>query len=356
MNQNSLSAAEPIPPYPPSWLDRLTTWVAHLSMPAPTCYALAALAAVGLFVLNDALHGQGLLYALRPFHIVVAVELIYAIALVDFLDREAARALAGIKPLLDCGPTDFDALRYRLTTIPARGALLAGLAGMSAGLVAVLVERIAAPRAFAMFILPGISRYFIEVWLVLTWFVFGSLFYHTYHQLRLISRIYTDHTRIDLDQYSPLFNFSRVSALTAIGLLALPYAWYATVPGLIREPIGIVFGALFPIFAIVSFISPLVGVHHLLVEAKERALAENAQALKVARLALYQRANAREIGGASELHDMLAALRSERDALERISTWPWQHETPRSVVAVLILPLLLWLIQWVLARLLGPGP
>ena len=59
---------------------------------------------------------------------------------------------------------------------------------------------------------------------------------HTYHQLRLISHIYTEHARIDLDQSRPLYNFSQVSALTAIGLLVLPYGWYATVPGLIRVP------------------------------------------------------------------------------------------------------------------------
>ena len=92
-----------------------------------------------------------------------------------------------------------------------------------------------------------------------------------------ISRIYTEDTRIDLDQYRPLFNFSRVSAWTAIGLLVLPYGWYAAVPGLIQEPTGIVFGALFPIFAVIAFVAPLVGVHHLLVDAKEHALVENAR-------------------------------------------------------------------------------
>ena len=53
--------------------------------------------------------------------------------------------------------------------------------------------------------LPGAGRFVLEIWLVLTWFDFGGLFLHTYHQLRQISYIYTTHTRIDLDQYRPLF-------------------------------------------------------------------------------------------------------------------------------------------------------
>jgi hypothetical protein len=354
MSEDSVAATEVIRPFPPSWLDRLTAWVDRLPLPAPAFCALAGLAAVVLFVLIDGLSGHGLLYALHPFHIVLAVELIYVIALVHFLDREAGRALEGMSPLLTCDQAGYSVLLYQLTTIPARATLWTGVVGALAGLTAIVVERVATPHAFAMLILPGAGRFVLEIWLVLTWFAFGGLFFHTYHQLRLISYIYTTHTRIDLDQYRPLFNFSRVSALTAIGLLVLPYAWYASVPGLIQEPIGILFGALFPIFAVIAFVGPLVGVHHLLVDAKERALAENAQALKVARAELYLRSTARQLESASEMHDMLAALRNEREALERVNTWPWQSETIRSVIVALILPLVLWFIQWLLGRLLAP--
>lgn len=354
MNEDSANATQIRYPYLPSWLDRLTGGVDLLPWPAAAIYLLVGLIAVGLFVVSDTLDGHRFLSAIHPFHIVVVIELIYAIALVHFLDREAARALERIKPLLVCDQNTYEVLRYRLTTIPAGAALLAGLAGLAVGLAAVVVERVAPPQAFAMFVAPGTSRYFIEAWLVLTWFAFGGLFYHTYHQLHLISHIYTSHTLIDIDRYSPLFNFSRVSGLTAIGLLVLPYGWYATVPGLIREPVGIVFGALFPAFAVISFISPLVGVHYLLVDAKEQALAENLQAHKSVRVELYQRTAARDLANINELRDTLAALREERQALEHISTWPWQRETLRNLIGVLILPVLLWLIQWGLNHLLQP--
>jgi hypothetical protein len=354
VSEDSAAATKAVHPYPPSWLDQLTAGVDRLPLPAPAFYTLASLVAIVLFILNEAVNGLGLVDATRPFHIVLAIGPIYAVALIHFLDHEAGRALEKIKPLLTCDETGYAALHYRLMTIPARGVLWAGLAGMSAGLAAVGVERVAMPRAFAVFILPGAGRAFIEIWLVGTWFIFGGLFFHTIHQLRLISRIYTNDTRIDLDQYRPLFNFSRVSALTAMGLLLLPYGWYATVPGLIQEPIGIAFGALFPVFAMIAFAAPLVGVHHLLVDAKEHALVENARALKVIRAELYQRAEANEHTAASAIHDMLAALRSERTALEHLHTWPWQSETLRSLIAVLVLPLVLWFIQWLLGRLLAP--
>ena len=65
------------------------------SMPSPASLPSLCLS-------SDGLSGHGLLYALHPFHIVLAVELIYVIALVHFLDREAGRALEGMKPLLTC--------------------------------------------------------------------------------------------------------------------------------------------------------------------------------------------------------------------------------------------------------------
>jgi hypothetical protein len=352
MNKYPTDTGQAWRPNPPSWVDRLTAYIDHLPLPAPTVYVLVGLVAILLFALNDFLTGQGFLAVMRPFHIVFAVEPIYAIALIWFLDNRAAQALEKIKPLLNCDQTGYEALRYQLTTLPAGRALVASLAGLSIGLAAVVIERAATPRAFAGMMLPGAGRYFTEVWLLGTWFVFGALFYHTYHQLRLISHIYTEHARIDLDQSRPLYNFSQVSALTAIGLLVLPYGWYATVPGLVRDPVGIGFGLIFPIFAVVAFISPLVGVHRLLVDAKERALAENAMALKIARTELYELVKTRALAATSELNDTLLALRSERHALEHTPTWPWQPDTLRSVIAAILLPLALWFIQWLLGRLL----
>ena len=124
-----------------------------------------------LFALNDFLTGQGFLAVLRPFHIVFAVEPIYAIALIWFLDNRATQALEKIKPLLTCDQTGYEALRYQLTTLPARQTLAASLVGLTIGLAAVVIERAATPRAFAGMMLPGAGRYFIEVWLIATWFI-----------------------------------------------------------------------------------------------------------------------------------------------------------------------------------------
>jgi hypothetical protein len=345
--------SELTPPVMASWVDRVKSAVDRIPLPGAIVYLSAAMVAVGLFMLNDWLALGRPAEALGPFHLVLALGPVYALALLHLLDLQASRALVGMRPLIK-PPDAFDALRRELTTLPRRRALMGGLGGLLIGLAAVLLERFALPAAFRPYMTMGAARLFVEVWLALSWFILGGLFVHTQHQLVAINRIYTHHTVIDLDNYQPLFHFSAVSALTAVGLLAIPYAWYAAVPNLIREPIGVLFGALFIAFGAIAFLWPLVGVRNLIAVAKGRALEENARVLRDAREKLYADTALDNLAGASELGDALAAIRAEREALLSIPTWPWEAGTIRSVIVALALPVAIWLLQFALERLIGP--
>jgi hypothetical protein len=57
--------------------------------------------------------------------------------------------------------------------------------------------------------------------------------------------------------------------------------------------------------------------------------------------------------GHGQLNKTLASLELEQAALRRIPTWPWEPGTLRGVLAALVLPIVIWLIQYVLQRLLG---
>jgi hypothetical protein len=335
-----------------SWVNFVTGVVDRLPLIGPVWYGLAAMLALALFAVNDWLALGRPLEALRPFHIVLALEPVYALGLMHLLDERASHAFKRMHPLVN-PPEAYDALHQQLVTLPARTTLTASLVGMALGLGAVLLARISLPAAFQPFLSEGSARSFVEVWLVLTWFVFGALFWHTLHQLREINLIYVHRTIIDLDHYQPLFHFSKVSGLTAVGLIIIPYAWYLAVPNLVLEPMGLLFGALFPLFAAAAFLWPLVGIHNLMVEAKGQALLENAAVLKGLRERLVSHATTDTLGGAPDLSDALVAIRGEREALLRVPTWPWQPGTPRSVAIALLLPLVLWFLQMALQRVLG---
>lgn len=335
-----------------SWVNRLTGLVDRLPLPGPLWYAMAAVASLALFALNDWLALGRPLEVIQPFHVVLALGPVYALGLMHLLDVLSSRALRRMRPLV-APPEVYETLQAQIVAMPPRLTMAASVAGMLVGLGAVILARISLPDAFRPFLSMGAARTFVEAWLILTWFVFGALFIHTVHQLRAVNFVYTRHTIIDLDYYQPLFHLSKVSAVTAIGLVIIPYGWYAAVPGLLREPMGLAFGALFPAFALAAFLWPLIGIHNLMVEAKGRALLENATVLKDVRERLFEHAREAALGGAGELNSALSAIRTEREVLMHVPTWPWQPGTPRGVAAALALPLIIWFLQYILGRLLG---
>jgi len=67
----------------------------------------------------------------------------------------------------------------------------------------------------------------------------------------------------------------------------------------------------------------------------------------------------REVGRARRhralklIQEGIASLDLERATLNKIPTWPWEPGSIRGVVAALLLPLGIWLIQNLLTRWLG---
>jgi hypothetical protein len=55
------------------------------------------------------------------------------------------------------------------------------------------------------------------------------------------------------------------------------------------------------------------------------------------------------------LHKTMMSLELEHTILFRVSTWPWERDTLRAFTAALFFPVMVWLTQWVLGRLLAGG-
>jgi hypothetical protein len=163
--------------------------------------------------------------------------------------------------------------------------------------------------------------------------------------MRLINRIYTRHTRINLFRMGPLYAFSGLTALMAVGLTVPPYGFMAINQEILYDPraVGVVF--LITVLAVVTFAWPLLGIHRLLVKEKERLLEEGSRRLEATIVELHQRVDSAELEGMMDLNMAIASLEMEQQALSRTPTWPWQPETLRLFVTALVLPLVLLVAQ-----------
>jgi len=327
--------------YAPSWVDRLTDWVAQLPGPSWGYYAGLGLALLLVQALVLWVEGPFPVGTFFPVQLFMAGLVGYFLALFEYLDNRAAAALTTLRPALKAAEEEYGRLRYQLTMLPARPTLLASVVTL---FIATVLDNLpGAPSSFEALAADSPTSaalaYFIYL---ITWCMFGAFIYHTIRQMRLINRIYTRHTRINLFRMGPLYAFSGLSALMAVGLTVPPYGFMAINQEILYDPrsVGVVF--LVTVLAAVTFAWPLLGIHRLLVKEKERLLEESSRRLEATIVDLHQRVDSAELEGMMDLNMAIASLQIEQQALSRIPTWPWEPETVRLLITALVLPLVLW--------------
>jgi hypothetical protein len=260
-------------------------------------------------------------------------------------------ALANLNPVLEADEETYQALRYRLTTLPWLPALLANVITAAIGIA--VTEVYGAPSGIAELAGTSPSSAIAYGMYYLAYWMWGAMIYHTIHQLRVINRIYTDRTRINPFRVRPLYAFSTATAVTAVGLTMPTYVWLG-MNQLLRDPISIGITTPVTVLGLVAFVWPQLGVRRLLAAEKNRMLDALSQRFEAALTDLRERADGRDVGGIDESIKVLEALEIEQKALKKVSTWPWHPETARYLVTALFLPLVLWLIQFIIESTMAP--
>jgi hypothetical protein len=287
-----------------------------------------------------------------PVQLFMPAMIILMLAMIHVLDNGAGAALKTLRPVLTATEEEVDLLRYRLTTLPAVPTLLASLAMVA---VIFLLGVITGDRESSLEALatsPLAANLLLVVYYV-GWWSFGAFAYHTLHQLQVINRIYTRHTRVSLFAMSPLYAFSGVTALTAATLAIVTYGWTALNPDNLDDPVSIVVIFLITVLALAAFAWPLLGARRLLFAEKSQKLDQVSRRLDAVYSKMHEHIDSGEIEALEDLTKVVSALETERDMLQAISTWPWQPETLRFLATALLLPLLLWILQFILQRFLG---
>jgi hypothetical protein len=325
--------------------------------------------AVGLAIAVTAVQWREGAYSMGTFdagHVFTGASLACVLALMHYLDKVALSAIASFRPLLSPKDTagrpaaqeqsTFASLSYQLATLPSRPALLATIGGAAFASILVGIDVVSgtvgpylAGSAGTAFSTASILIVFIPV----NGLAF-LLVYHTFHQLVHVSRIYSEHTRIDIYQLQPLYALSLPGAFTALGLIAFAYSLFAiSPPAAPANPVQIGLSLVFTGIAAATFALPLLGAHRRLVAEKQASLAEVSSRFRATTVELHRQLDRGRLVQMDPLNKALASLQIEQDVLRKIPTWPWEPGAVRAVVAALLLPVAVWAIQLLLARVLG---
>ena len=342
--------ARDTPFYRPSWIDRLAYIIDAAPGPAWGYYVVAG---VG-FILIDMLikWRDGVLadggYPL--FHVVAMSSGAYYVGLIHYLDRFAGQTFDRFRPWLDMAEADADALRHRLTTLPARTTrVITGLGLVYGGVTIWGIARGMFLADVPVFTSPLAIAYTTPMCLLIS-VAFCSFFYHTVHQLRTISRILSACTGVSLFHQSPLYVFPRLTARTAVGWIVIGYAWIEGEPNAGADMLTVATSAAVIAICLAAFVWPFLGVHRILVEQKTRAVDDVTQRLRATLDEFHRRIDAARFDEVTPAVQATAALRQELELLEKIPTWPWRQETVRGVLTAVILPVLLWFVTKLLDR------
>jgi hypothetical protein len=344
--------------YRPSWVDRFTAAIEKLPAPLWLVYTILAIPWVVVFIAVQSYEGAYEPGGFYAWHLFVAIQPIFGVMAIHYLDRVAAKALREFQPALKTEQVDFDSALYRLTTLPANKVWIASVIGPLFAVIQLLLVRDAETLSSFQHVAPtSLSLAFHNTNIVVAWIGYAVVFYHAYHQLRVIDWLYTSKAVIDPFFPEPLYALSEITSRTAILLLATIYGWFAVGTGgslstWPTEPLFYLTSALVLGLGLLVFIWPLWGAHQLLVRAKNFTLEKNASSYKTAVEELHRAVSARELDEIDVWHKALAALDLERRHLDRLATWPWSPSAFRNLAVTLVTPLLIWIVQYWLQRLM----
>jgi hypothetical protein len=337
-------------PYPPSWIDRLATWVDDLPGQAWCYYLAIAILLVG-GQLAIAAWEDSYRHSKIWFSIVFTGSSVYYLAMTHYLDRVAAHAVARFRPFICATEQQAAALSYELTHLPASMVRLLTLAGITCALAMIAgVEQGFVQVDQRFFGASLLARLYWRAALIADQVLFWNLIYHTIHQLRVVNRIYTTHAKIDLFNLSPLYSFSRLAAHTAVSMIFIAYLWLATYPWLSNDVLVIGSWLIGILAAATGFFLPLLGIHRRLVEEKRRWQAEAGQWLKTSITNFHQATAKHNLEEVDLLLRVIEGINREQAILERIPTWPWPPGTVRTLTTTVLVPVFLWFIVRLLER------
>lgn len=327
-------------------MDALAGWIR--ARPWPRSVSYLALIGFGIIVSNAQNWLSGGPIEFTVLQTAWGIVTVGFLAVADLLNDVAGRSFDAFEPALGAASVDRRRRRYELTTFPRTPSLLILAISFPFTAMYYLADPVAS-QIVGLSPIALVMRGFFEG---LFTAILLTVVAHAVRQLRIVSRLHAVAEHIDPFNAAPLYAFSRLTALTGMGLIAVIAVGVALNPASLQGQ-AFVFIWLpwlvgFPAIALFVFVAPLRGMHGRLAEMKRDLQGASEDRIKAVLAALHADVDAMDLSRADGLQKSLGSLLQERDILAKLPTWPWSAGTLRGFLSALLLPVVVFLIQRVL--------
>lgn len=346
---NRLTARER-KPRGPGFLDRFMDSIQRLPIPYGITYLL-------LFILESLIihvfawiNGWLPVFSFNPILLNFPMWQWLPLAIITFLDSVSSQALSIFKPLLDVEEVEFQRLKDRFANMPSRGVFLNGVIWT---VVYIVLTNLTYDSFYVAYGLgPTMSAIIFIAGLVA--FLTGSvIYYHSLRQLVLINQTVKMVRHFNMFQLDPVYAFSRVTSLIGVSWMIMLSLTLLLFPTELLRGLVLSILVLQVILAVAAFVLPLWFVHRRLESEKLKLLAEFNRQVESTTSKLHAALNQNEMGQVTQLKDAILGLTAEHEILNKIPTWPWRSGTITGFLSAAVLPIVLFLIQILIQKLMG---
>lgn len=337
-------------PYAPSFIDRFTGFVQRQPFPYWLTYLLLFLLESAVLHILSWVEGWLPAYSLSLILFLFPLWLWGSLAIVTYLDSLSLRAISEFEPLLQISTETKRQLKYEFTTMPARSVLLNAIAWSVAF---VLSWYTGFTPAVAVYGLGPLATWLSFVAGFVSFSVGSVIYYHSVRQLRLVSRTVQMVSQFDLFRLDPAYSFSVLTSRTGISWVALLTLTLLMIPLEVGGITELTYLILQIALALGAFLLPLRFVNRRLVLEKRGQLGELDRRTKATLARLHQLIDENDLQEVPRLNDVLKGLTTEREILAQIPTWPWRPGLFAGFLSVIVIPIVLFLLQFGLSEWLG---
>jgi hypothetical protein len=337
-------------PYPPSFLDRFMDFVQRQRVPFWLTYLCCLVLEVALLHILAWADGWVSPYTFNPLMATFPVWLWVPMAIMTYVDSVSLQALSSFRSLLDITEEQFNGLKYEFTNMPSRGVFLSGLFW---SINYLLINYLGYD---ATYVALGWGKTFAATTFTvgLVTFLTGSaIYYHSLQKLVLINRTVKMVKQFNLFRLDPVYAFSRVTSLIGISWMLMLTLTLLTLPIRLATGLGVAIMAVQILLAIAAFVLPLWFVHRRLVSEKRNLIAELNLRFQSAMDKLHHALDKNEKDDVDHFSNALMGMGAEREVLTAIPTWPWRAGTLTGFLSAIVLPIVIFLIQFAVEKWLG---